>query len=127
MDIMTMLPNALIVIAVVLISAFMCKFIYEKWNETKYDIKNEKIRNAIDTVVDVVYCTVAATNQTLVESLKKQGAFDIEAAHKAFNTTKCTVINILSKEVIDIVTSAVGDFNTYLDTLIESTVNEQKA
>lgn len=126
MDIMTMLPEVLVLIAIIAISTFMCKYIYEKWNETKFGIKNEKAQKAIDTVINAVYCAVVATNQTMVDALKKEGAFDAEAAKKAFSTARSTVLNILSKEVIDIVTSTVGDFNTYLDTLIESTVNEQK-
>lgn len=127
MDIMTMLPETLMLVAVLAISAFMCKYIYEKWNETKFGIKNEKAQKAIDTLINAVYCAVTCVNQTMVDALKREGQFDSEAAKKAFSTAKHTVLNMLSKEVIDIVTNSVGDFNTYLDTLIESTVNEQKA
>ena len=126
MDIMTMVPEALVLVAILAISTFMCKYIYEKWNETKFGIANEKAQKAIDTVVNVVYCAVTCVNQTMVDALKKDKKFTAEAAAKAFSTAKSTVLNILSKEVIDIVTGTVGDFNTYLDTLIESTVNEQK-
>lgn len=126
MDIMTMLPEVLVLIAILAISTFMCKYIYEKWNETKFGIKNEKAQKAVDTLINAVYCAVTCVNQTMVDALKQEGTFDAEAAKKAFSTARATVLNMLSKEVIDIVMNTVGDFNTYLDTLIESTVKEQK-
>jgi hypothetical protein len=126
MDIMTMLPGVLVLIAILAISTFMCKYIYEKWNETKFGIKNEKAQKAIDTLMNAVYYAVTCVNQTMVDALKQECAFDAEAAKKAFSTARSTVLNMLSKEVIDIVMNTVGDFNTYLDTLIESTVKEQK-
>ena len=126
MDIMTMLPETLILVAILAISTFMCKYIYEKWNETKFGIKNEKAQKAMETVIDAVYCAVNCVNQTMVDALKKEKKFDAEAAQKAFSTARATILNMLSKEVVDIVTGTVGDFNTYLDTLIESTVHEEK-
>jgi predicted nucleotide-binding protein (sugar kinase/HSP70/actin superfamily) len=126
MDIMTMLPETLILIAILAISTFMCKYIYEKWQETKFGIKNDKAQKAVETVINAVYYAVNCVNQTMVDALKKEKKFDAEAAKKAFSAARSTVLNMLSKEVIDIVTGTVGDFNTYLDTIIESTVKEQK-
>ena len=126
MDIMQMVPEVLMLIAILAMSTFVCKYVYERWNETKFGVKNQKVQAALEAVINAVYNAVVATNQTMVDALKKDGIFDAEAAKKAFSTAKCTVLNILSKEVIDTITEVVGDFNTYLDTLIESTVHEQK-
>lgn len=127
MEMLEKIPYVLIVAVVMLIATFICKYLYTKWNEIKTNIKNEKIRNVIDEVVDIVYRAVVQTNQVYVDSLKNSGTFDEEAAKTAFSKTKNTIMNLLSNSMISIITEVYGDFNTYIDTLIESIVNEEKS
>ena len=127
MEMLEKIPYVLIVAVVTLIATFICKYLYTKWNEIKTNIKNEKIRNVIDEVVDIVYRAVVQTNQVYVDSLKNSGTFDEEAAKTAFSKTKNTIMNLLSNSMISIITEVYGDFNTYIDTLIESIVNEEKS
>lgn len=127
MEMLEKIPYVLIAAVVMLVATFICKYLYTKWNEIKTNIKNEKIRNVIDEVVDIVYRAVVQTNQVYVDSLKNSGTFDEEAAKTAFSKTKNTIMNLLSNSMISIITEVYGDFNTYIDTLIESIVNEQKS
>ena len=127
MEMLEKIPYVLIAAVVMLVATFICKYLYTKWNEIKTNIKNEKIRNVIDEVVDIVYRAVIQTNQVYVDSLKNSGTFDEEAAKTAFSKTKNTIMNLLSNSMISIITEVYGDFNTYIDTLIESIVNEQKS
>ena len=127
MEMLEKIPYVLIVAVVMLVATFICKYLYTKWNEIKTNIKNEKIRNVIDEVVDIVYRAVVQTNQVYVDSLKNSGTFDEEAAKAAFSKTKNTIMNLLSNSMISIITEVYGDFNTYIDTLIESIVNEEKS
>ena len=127
MEMLEKIPYVLIAAVVMLVATFICKYLYTKWNEIKTNIKNEKIRNVIDEVVDIVYRAVVQTNQIYVDSLKNSGTFDEEAAKTAFNKTKNTIMNLLSNSMISIITEVYGDFNTYIDTLIESIVNEEKS
>lgn len=127
MEMLEKIPYVLIAAVVMLVATFICKYLYTKWNEIKTNIKNEKIRNVIDEVVDIVYRAVVQTNQIYVDSLKNSGTFDEEAAKTAFIKTKNTIMNLLSNNMISIITEVYGDFNTYIDTLIESIVNEEKS
>lgn len=127
MEMLEKIPYVLIAVVVMLVATFICKYLYTKWNEIKTNIKNEKIRNVIDEVVDIVYRAVVQTNQVYVDSLKNSGTFDEEAAKTAFSKTKNTIMNLLSNSMISIITEVYGDFNTYIDTLIESIVNEEKS
>ena len=127
MEMLEKIPYVLIAAVVMLVATFICKYLYTKWNEIKTNIKNEKIRNVIDEVVDIVYRAVVQTNQVYVDSLKNSGTFDEEAAKTAFIKTKNTIMNLLSNSMITIITEVYGDFNTYIDTLIESIVNEEKS
>ena len=127
MEMLEKIPYVLIAAVVMLVATFICKYLYTKWNEIKTNIKNEKIRNVIDEVVDIVYRAVVQTNQVYVDSLKNSGTFDEEAAKTAFIKTKNTIMNLLSNSMISIITEVYGDFNMYIDTLIESIVNEEKS
>ena len=71
-----------------------------------------------DTVTDCVL----TTTQTYVEALKNKNAFDKEAQINAFNMTKQAVLAILTEDAKEYLTNALGDFDKYLETLIESQV-----
>ena len=84
---------------------------------------NKYLTMLSDTIVDCVI----ATNQTDVESLKKQGKFDLEAQKVAFEMTYNAVINVLSNEAKDYLTSIYGDLSAYITNMIEAEVNRNKA
>ena len=69
---------------------------------------------------------VIATNQTYVDSLKKQGKFDAEAQKKAFEMTYNAVIEILSEEAKVYLASVYGDLTAYITNMIEAEVNKNK-
>ena len=69
---------------------------------------------------------VIATNQTYVDSLKKQNIFDHEAQKEAFNRTYQSVMSILSEEAKKYLTEAYGDLSAYITAKIESEVNSTK-
>ena len=69
---------------------------------------------------------VIATNQTYVETLKKQGKFDEEAQKIAFQKTYEAVIAIINDDAVEYLTAAMGDFKTFLMESIEAEVNENK-
>lgn len=109
-----------------IITVYLGKFIYAKWEETRGNIKNTKVQNTLDEVVEMVVNVVQATNQTLVDTLKKNGVFTPEAATEAFNKSKETALKMLSEEAADIIEETYGDVSVYIDTLIESTVRDLK-
>ena len=109
-----------------IITVFTGKFLYAKWEETRSNITNTKVQKTLDEVVEMVVNVVQATNQTLVDELKKNGEFTQEAAAEAFNKSKETALTMLTIEATEIITQVYGDIGIYLDTLIESTVRDLK-
>lgn len=95
------------------------------------EVINKQVNEAciywIDSLTKLVDDAVVATNQTFVDALKKQGSFTEEKWNEAFDRTKTSVINSLSKVAIDTLKGAVGDLDVYLETLIQASVNKNKA
>ena len=109
-----------------IITVYLGKFIYAKWEETRGNIKNTEVQKTLDEVVEMVVNVVNATNQVMVDTLKSKGEFTQEAAAEAFNKSKETVLQMLSTESAEIISTVYGDVNVYLDTLIEATVKKLK-
>ena len=116
----------LVLACVPILTVYLGKFIYAKWEETRDNIKNTKVQNTLDEVVEMVVNVVQATNQVLVDTLKTKGEFTQEAAIEAFNKSKETALKMLSDEAAEIITEVYGDVSEYLDILIESTVRDLK-
>lgn len=109
-----------------IITVYLGKFIYAKWEEIKSNITNTKVQKTLDEVVEMVVNVVQATNQVMVDELKKNGEFTKEVATEAFNKSKETALKMLSDEAAEIITNVYGDVSTYMDTLIEATVRDLK-
>lgn len=75
---------------------------------------------------DIITDCVQATNQTYVESLKKEGKFDLTAQKVAFNHTKTAVLGMLSDKAVEALKASIGDLDSYIDNCIESEVYKNK-
>ena len=76
-----------------------------------------------ETIANVVL----ATTQTYVDSLKKQGKFDLDAQKIAFKQTYDAVMKVLTADAIEYITASVGDLETYITNKIEANVKLGKA
>ena len=77
-------------------------------------------------LVDTVTACVVATNQTYVETLKKQGKFDLEAQKIAFEKTKDAVLDLLNVEAKEYLLAVEDDLDAYINNQIEVAVNLNK-
>ena len=109
------------------LTAYLVALIRNKIAEINNKTDNETAKKYLTMLSETVISCVIATNQTYVESLKKQNKFDLEAQKKAFELTKNAVLEILSHEAVDYLNAIIGDLNTYIDKLIEATVNYKKS
>ena len=109
------------------LTVYIVKFIQKKTEELNSKNENELINKYLTMLSDTIVDCVIATNQTYVESLKKQGKFDLEAQKVAFEMTYNAVINVLSNEAKDYLTSIYGDLSAYITNMIEAEVNRNKA
>lgn len=106
--------------------AFFVNWLKKKANELKIKTDNEILNKYIDMLTDTITSCVIATNQTYVDSLKKQGAFDAEAQKQAFTMTYKAVLDILTEEAKEYLTQAIGDFDIFLTQKIEAEVKLEK-
>lgn len=92
-----------------------------------FNILREKLKN--DTQIKylgkfekLVTDAVNQVQQTYVANLKAQDMFDKEAQMEALAKVKAIVLNTMNDRMQEIVIDAVGDFDTYMRSLIESEV-----
>lgn len=108
------------------LTAFFIKWLKAKEAELLVKVENDTADKYIAMVAQTITDCVIATNQTYVETLKKQGSFDTEAQKIAFQKTLDAVIAVLSDDAKAYLSELYGDVTAYLTTRIEAEVNLQK-
>ena len=101
-------------------------FITVKTEELKKKYDNELFSKYANMLEQTIISCVIATNQTYVETLKKEGKFNAEAQKIAFDKTFSAVITILSDDAYDYLSEAIGDLEEYITNRIEAEVNTCK-
>lgn len=92
--------------------------------KTKTD--NEIVKTLIEEATAAVTIAVSKIMQTYVDTLKKQGSFTEEAQKVAFLQAKEIALTLISEEAKKAIEAVYGDFNVWLEALIESKVKEIK-
>ena len=105
---------------------YLVKYINTKSKELEASTDNELAKKYISLLSSTITNCVIATNQTYVETLKKQGKFDAEAQKEAFNMTLNAIMALLTDEAKQYRSEIYGDLNTYITNQIEATVNQNK-
>lgn len=90
------------------------------WLSTK--IKDKKLQTLATKLNEIVTRAVMTVTQTYVESMKKKNAFDEKAQKEALNKCLAIINTQLTQELKDYVEENFGDLQSYLLTLIESTI-----
>lgn len=109
-----------------IVTKFAIDYIAQKKEQIKAQTNNELAQKYLDILNDTIAKCVTATNQTYVESLKEQNAFDANAQKEAFNKTYNAVIGTLSDEANKYLPMVIGDLQTYITERIEASVKESK-
>ena len=85
-------------------------------------INDKKAANYLSTIINLVGDSVKSVYQTYVESLKNQDIFTEEAQKEALDRCMNMIKSQLAPELINYITNNFGDLESYLKTLIESTI-----
>ena len=109
-----------------ILTAYIVKYINAKSEEIQIQIDNDLADKYVNMLAETITACVIATNQTYVESLKKQGKFDIEAQKEAFNQTYNAIMAVLTNEAKLYLTNIYGDLAAYITARIEAEVNMSK-
>lgn len=110
-----------------ILTTALVQFLTQKKNELKAQTDNDLAQKYLDILNDTIAKCVTATNQTYVEALKGQNAFNADAQKEAFNKTYNAVINTLGDEANKYLPTVIGDLQTYITQQIEAAVKDQKA
>lgn len=109
-----------------ILTTYIIKYI---GNITKSMIENNDKKNIDKYIIlleEIVTECVIATNQTYVDALKKQNAFDLEAQKTAFKMTYDAVLSILTEEAKECLELMYGDLAAYITQKIEAEVKKNK-
>lgn len=109
-----------------IITAYIVAFIRAKTAELKTTNSNEILVKYLDMLSTTVIECVIATNQTYVNALKGQNAFDEAAQKVAFQKTYDAVIAVLSDDAKEYLTHIYGDLTVFITNMIEAEVNRNK-
>ena len=126
MDLIAQIFEVCIIPLMGILTAYFVKWIGVKTEELKEETKNEKTEKYLNMLNNTITNCVIATTQTYVDTLKAQGAFDIEAQKTAFTMTYEAVAKLLTDEATEYLNEAVGDLNLYITQKIEAEVNLNK-
>lgn len=126
MEFLQNLLYAIIAAAVPVLTTYAAKFLQSLYESNKSKIKNEKVRETLNQVTDVIVAAVETTTSTYVKQLKAENLFDANAQKEAFNMTYETVKKQLTAESSAILEEVYGDVEAYLTSKIEQFVEELK-
>ena len=105
-----------------ILTTYLVKLIRKKNKELDEKVSKEVSRKYIDMLADTITDCVVSTNQTYVDALKEANAFDKEAQKKAFELTYNKIMNVLTEDAKEYLTTIYGDLEIYITTKIESEV-----
>ena len=108
------------------LTMYLVQYIKMKSQEIADKTDSDLADKYIQMLTDTITTCVIATNQTYVESLKKQGKFDAEAQKEAFELTYNAVMAVLTDEAKHYLAAIYGDLTAYISTRIEAEVNVSK-
>lgn len=108
------------------LTTYLVKLIRKKNKELDEKVSNNISRKYIDMLADTITNCVVSTNQTYVDALKEANAFDKEAQKKAFELTYNKIMNVLTEDAKEYLTTIYGDLEIYIATKIESEVKLYK-
>ena len=109
-----------------ILTTYLVKLIRKKNKELDEKVSNKISRKYIDMLADTITDCVVSTNQTYVDALKEANAFDKEAQEKAFKLTYNKIMNVLTEDAKEYLTTIYGDLEIYITTKIESEVKLYK-
>lgn len=109
-----------------ILTTYLVKLIRKKNKELDEKVSKEVSRKYINMLADTITDCVISTNQTYVDALKAANAFDKEAQEKAFELTYNKIMNVLTEDAKEYLTTVYGDLEIYITTKIESEVKSYK-
>ena len=126
MEILQQIFELCVITLLGILTTYLVKLIRKKNKELDAKVSKEVSKKYIDMLADTITDCVVSTNQTYVDALKEANAFDKEAQKKAFELTYNKIMNVLTEDAKEYLTTVYGDLEIYITTKIESEVKLYK-
>lgn len=108
------------------LTTYIVKLIQAKSNEIATNQENAIVSKYVLLLSETIADCVIATNQTYVDALKEQNAFDAQAQSIAFQKTFDAIMDVLSEDAKEYLTHIYGDLTAYITARIEAEVKANK-
>lgn len=95
-------------------------YLINKW------VKDDKLKNMLNSLNQLLINCVTEVQQTYVDTLKKQGKFDLEAQKQALETALSKAKNSMTVEMWDWLVANYNDPDSYLRSRIEAIIGSFK-
>lgn len=125
-EILSLIFQMIIIPLLGILTKYAVDLISTKITELVARTDNDNFDKYLILLNETISNCVVATNQTYVEALKAQNAFDAEAQKVAFKQTYDAVMSILTEDAKKYLQAALGDLDVYVTNSIESQVNASK-
>lgn len=125
-DVLATLLQAVITVAVPILTAFLVSFIKAKASQAAAATENDTAAAYITQIADAVSTAVTATSQTYVDALKADGAFNKDEQKEALGKALAAARASLTQSALAFIEAAYGDITAYLTAKIEAEVRNQK-
>lgn len=118
--------NNLLLTLITLALLYGVKILNARSKDLTKNIKNERVKDAIDKTIKIINLAVQITNQEFVDDLKKIDGFTLDQQEEAFNNTKVKILEMLDKETKEILEEEYKNSDKFINDIITAKVWENK-
>lgn len=121
-DILKIIFETCVIPLLGVITAYIIKYV----NKKAAEIDDEKVKKYTDMLADIISDAVQSTSQCYVDVLKKEGKFDKESQVEAFKISYQKVMNVLSEDAQEVLSTVYKDMYEFISSAIEAEVRRTK-
>ena len=120
------LLKIVIMIVVPVATSVLTYYAQKYFNQLIDENVSDEMEATLTKGFQILMDSVNYVQQTYVDSLKNQEKFTTEAQKEAFELAKKRAIELMNQHTQDVITHIYGNLDTYIDTMIESIINQNK-
>lgn len=126
MEFLMELLKIVIMIVVPVATSVLTYYAQKYFNQLIDENVSDEMEATLTKGFQILMDSVNYVQQTYVDSLKNQEKFTAEAQKEAFELAKKRAIELMNQHTQDAITHIYGNLDTYIDTMIESIINQNK-
>lgn len=126
MEFLMELLKIVIMIVVPVATSVLTYYAQKYFNQLIDENVSDEMEATLTKGFQILMDSVNYVQQTYVDSLKKQDKFTAEAQKEAFELAKKRAIELMNQYTQDAIIHIYGNLDTYIDTMIESIINQNK-